>query len=182
MRWRRLAFGALLAAAALGLACHRPGAEGGGGVGAVPTPGRTEKVKVSLLFPGGDGFLHAEERELVLPLEPDGRVQAVVAALLAGPKSDGLVAPLPAAVGVADAFVDTQGVAYVDLGAKDQAEPPPSGSDLELLRVYSLVNTVLANEPRVRGVVLLWNGDQRPTFAGHVDTGSPLLANRRLVR
>ncbi|HEV8630063.1 MAG TPA: GerMN domain-containing protein [Thermoanaerobaculia bacterium] len=181
MTRRGLAFGALLAAAALGLACQRRGSEAAAG-GPAPSPGRTEKATVSLLFPGDDGFLHAEPRELVLPLEPDGRVEAVVGALLAGPKTDGLVAPLPAGVTVADAFVDGQGVAYLDLGAKDQPDPPASGSDLELLRVYSLVNTVLANEPRVRGVVLLWNGTQRPTFAGHVDTGAPLLADRRLVR
>jgi hypothetical protein len=45
-----------------------------------------------------------------------------------------------------------------------------------------MVNTVLANAERARAVVLLWNGTQRPTFAGHVDTIRPLVSNHRLVR
>jgi hypothetical protein len=150
---------------------------------ATPTPaGPTEKATVTLLYPGGDGFLHAESRELPLPLDPDARVAAVVTALLAAPRTKGLVAPLPAGVTVGDAFVDGQGIAYLDLAAKDQPAPPASGSDLELLRVYSLVDTVLANEPRARSVVLLWNGTQRPTFAGHVDTVTPLVEDRRWVK
>ena len=150
--------------------------------GASPPPaGPTENATVSLLFPGPDGYLHAESRDMALPLTADGRVAAVVAALLAGPRTAGLVAPLPTGVAVADAFVDAQGVAYVDFAAKDQPAPPPSGSDLELLRVYSFVDSVLANEPRARSVVLLWNGAQRITFAGHIDTSAPLLEDRKWV-
>jgi hypothetical protein len=137
---------------------------------------------VSLLFPGPDGLLHGESREVPLPLSPDGRVAALVTALLAGPQTQGLAAPLPAGVTVGDAFVDAEGIAYVDLAAKDQAAPPASGSELELLRVYSLVDTVTANEPRVRSVVLLWNGAQRVTFAGHVDTSAPLREDRKWVK
>lgn len=177
-RWALL-FVPLLGVACAG-GCRRPG-EAPPGVTPVPA-GPSEVATVSLLFPGGDGFLHAERRELSVPLAADGRIAAVVGALLAGPQTKGLVAPLPAGVSVGDAFVDAQGVAYLDLAAKDQPTPPPSGSDLELLRVYSLVNTVLANEPRARAVVLLWNGVQHATFAGHVDTASPLREDKKWVR
>lgn len=170
----------VVAAAAAITGCQR-GDETPAGGAAAPV-GPTEKATVSLLFPGADGFLHAESREVALPLTADGRVATVVAALLAGPRTKGLVAPLPTGVTVADAFVDPQGVAYVDLAAKDQPAPPSSGSDLELLRVYSVVDTVLANEPRARSVVLLWNGVQRTTFAGHVDTSAPLLEDRTWVK
>jgi len=151
--------------------------------GAAPPPaGPTENATVSLFFPGPDGYLHAESRDVAVPLTADGRVATVVAALLAGPRTAGLVAPLPAGVTVADAFLDAQGVAYVDLAAKDQPSPPASGSDLELLRIYSFVDTVLANEPRARSVVLLWNGAQRITFAGHIDTSAPLLEDRKWIK
>ena len=162
--------------------CKRGGETTATGGGAAVPAGPTEKATVSLLFPGADGFLHAESREVALPLTADGRVATVVAALLAGPRTKGLVAPLPAGVTVADAFVDPQGVAYVDLAAKDQPAPPASGSTLEMLRVYSVVDTVLGNEPRARSVVLLWNGVQRSTFAGHVDTTAPLLEDRTWVK
>jgi hypothetical protein len=170
---------ALLAAVAIA-GCRRDRATTAGAAATPAAP--TEKATISLLFPGSDGFLHAESREVALPLTPDGRVATIVAALLAGPRTKGLVAPLPEGVTVGDAFVDPQGVAYVDLAAKDLAAPPSSGSDLELLRVYSVVDSVLANEPRARAVVLLWNGVQRPTFAGHVDTASPLLEDRAWVK
>ena len=170
-----------LAVVAAAVACRRPAEAPVAAAGAAPA-GPTETATVSLLFLGGDGFLHAESREVALPLTADGRVATVVAALLAGPRGKGLVAPLPAGVAVADAYVDAQGVAYVDLAAKDLPAPPASGSALELVRVYSLVDTVLANEPRARSVVLLWNGVQRTTFAGHVDTSVPLREDRQWVR
>ena len=52
--------------------------------------------------------------------------------------------------------------------------PPQSGSTLELLRIYAVVHTVLRNVEEANRVVLLWNGVQRPSLAGHVDTGHPL--------
>ena len=59
------------------------------------------------------------------------------------------------------------------------AAPPVSGTRGELLVVYSFVNSILANVSEARGVVLLWNGNQRPTFAGHIDTTRPLPAERK---
>ncbi|HEV8239087.1 MAG TPA: GerMN domain-containing protein [Thermoanaerobaculia bacterium] len=182
----RAARAAMLGVAAAAIAALAWSGCGGGKEakpGATPPPvGPTENTTVSLLFPGPDGYLHAETRDVAIPLQADGRVAAVVAALLAGPRTAGLVAPLPAGVTVADAFLDAQGVAYVDLAAKDQPAPPPSGSDLELLRVYSFVDSVLANEPRARSVVLLWNGAQRITFSGHIDTSAPLLEDRKWIK
>jgi len=171
------------ASAALMLALGGCGGRKEATPGATPPPaGPTENATVSLFFPGPDGYLHAESRDVAVPLTADGRVATVVAALLAGPRTAGLVAPLPAGVTVADAFLDPQGIAYVDLAAKDQPAPPASGSDLELLRIYSFVDTVLANEPRARSVVLLWNGAQRITFAGHIDTSAPLLEDRKWIK
>ena len=86
------------------------------------------------------------------------------------------------------------GVAYVDLttveidsGTGEVAatasrspvvlERPAMGLREELLAVYSLVNSLTANNIGVDRVVLMWNGEQRPTFAGHVDTTRPLMAD-----
>ena len=86
------------------------------------------------------------------------------------------------------------GVAYVDLttAAGDSGtgagagtagrsvlvlERPAMGLTEELLAVYSLVNSLTANNIGVDRVVLMWNGEQRPTFAGHVDTTRPLMAD-----
>ena len=85
------------------------------------------------------------------------------------------------------------GVAYLDLttvevGSRTEAaraagrsalvlERPAMGLVEELLAVYSLVNSLTANDLGVDRVVLMWNGEQRPTFAGHVDTTRPLMAD-----
>ena len=86
------------------------------------------------------------------------------------------------------------GVAYVDLtmadvgdgrGARAGAprrsalvlERPAMGLTEELLAVYSVVNSLTANSLGIDRVVLMWNGEQRPTFAGHVDTTRPLMAD-----
>ena len=46
--------------------------------------------------------------------------------------------------------------------------------------VYSLVDTVVANVPQIQRVALLWNGTQRETFSGHLDTSQPLVPDRKL--
>jgi hypothetical protein len=183
-RWRPLRTGAALSFV-LGLvvvACGRREAAGPGATAGPVPDGKVAPAQVSLLFPAEDGFLHAESRQLPLPEEPGARLQAVVAALLAGPQGKGLVAPLPKGTTAGKVYLDPHGVAYVDLLAEGQAAPPPAGSDLELLRVYSLVDTVAGADPRVRAVVLLWNGTQRQTFSGHIDTVRPLVAETGLVR
>ncbi len=66
------------------------------------------------------------------------------------------------------------GSLYIDLRAADGAEPPGAGSTLEMQRVYSIVHTVIRNEPGIARVALLWNGTQRLSLCGHVDTSRPL--------
>lgn len=56
------------------------------------------------------------------------------------------------------------------------------GSEDELLAVYSLVNTVALNDiAGVESVVLMWDGRQPETFAGHVDVSRPLVADASWV-
>ena len=85
--------------------------------------------------------------------------------------------PGPVEIGKVIPLAD--GTMVIDLRS-EAADPPPSGSTVELLRVYSLVHTVLRNVPEVTQVVLLWNGNQRRSFAGHVDTSRPLRVRTEL--
>lgn len=138
-----------------------------------------DQALLRLYFPGGGGWLIAEER--AVPVEGAGAdLTAIATEVLAGPTSAGLRAPFPANTELGSVFISESGIAYVDL-ISTRANPPPSGSRDEMLSVYSLVNSVLANLPDLSAVVLLWNGQQRPTFAGHLDTGRPLEQNRSLV-
>lgn len=159
----------------------------------------------TLYFPGPGGLLHPEERELAVEEDGRGRGQAraLVLALLGGPETEGLVAPFPAEVGLLDLYIDPDGVAFVDLGgdgddvpagtsaggedgpgaggARQPVEPPEGGSREEMQRVYSVVHTLTGNLPGISRVVLLWNGRQLPSFAGHLDTSIPLWPKPDLV-
>ncbi len=131
---------------------------------------------------------------------PGGTGAAVPVASSADSDEDGespesieqLLPALPAGVGLLEVEL-LDGVAYVDLttvevgsgtGSTRAAgrsavflERPAMGLTEELLAVYSLVNSLTANNLGVDRVVLMWNGEQRPTFAGHVDTTRPLMAD-----
>ena len=135
----------------------------------------------NLYFPSASGLLYAEPHEVAASDLVSERIAAVVAQLLAGPRGVGLLPPLPADVGVRRVYLAAGGIAYLDLESAEGAPPPASGSSREMLTLYSLVNTVSLNFEEVERLVLLWNGRQLETFAGHMDTRRPLSANPGLI-
>jgi len=106
---------------------------------------------------------------------------APAAAPVAAPAASGLVRPFSPEVKLGGVELSADGTAFVDLRWPDHDDPPESGSTEEIQRVYSLVDSVALNVPQVNRVVLLWNGTQRITFAGHLDTSRPLLPDRTLL-
>ena len=136
-------------------------------------------VVADLYFPGRGGWLHAERREVPASDQAEAQIAALVTALIAGPDAAGLQPPLPESVTVESVYL-MDGEVVLDL-ASPEDRPPPSGSEREMLTVYSLVNTVLLNTEGAERLVLLWNGRQPMTFAGHLNTARPLEANRGLV-
>ncbi len=140
-----------------------------------------EMLTAELYFPGTGGWLHAERRELPANAEIAERVSTVVETLLAGPRDSGMRPPLPGDVTVRRVYLAEDGLAFLDLQSPEDAPPPASGSLREMLTVYSLVNTVVLNFEELERIVLLWNGRQRRTFAGHLDTMRPLTANTDLI-
>jgi hypothetical protein len=143
--------------------------------------GPTLDLAVTLYFPTQGTTLAGETRGLAVPDDPERQLLALAHALLAGPESPILAPPLPPGVEVRSVHLDDAGVAFVDLVAPEGAPPPPGGSTEELLRVYSLVNTLALNVAAVEGVVLLWNGEQLVTWSGHLDTSRPLAADPSLI-
>ncbi len=142
---------------------------------AAPAPVTT---KVYLFFPGDDTLLHREIRDVPeLPAATTTRIRSVLEELLAGSQS-GLAPAFPWAATIDAVFVDRDGNAYVDLS------PPPEelvqGSDAELMLVYAVVNSVVANCVGVQHVQLLFGGHEVKTL-GHVDLSRPLEARPQLV-
>lgn len=148
------------------------------GPGAVPVAQR----EVELYFPGQGGRLYAESHKIADTDEVLEQVREIVQAVLAGPSSSYLRAPLPAGTALRGVDWKDDGIVYLDFQSPEYPSPPPSGSNREMLMVYSVVDSVGLNLPEVKGVALLWNGEQRVTFAGHVDTTQPLSPDTSLLR
>lgn len=136
---------------------------------------------VELLFPGPDGRLHSEEREIPVQGDLVALIERVLEELIAGPETEELLASLPPELTISWVHLNEAGIVYIDLEFAAEGPFPSWGSGHEMLAVFSLVNSLFANTPEIDSVVLLRDGQQLPTFAGHLDTSQPLRANSRLV-
>lgn len=127
---------------------------------------------VQLFFPAGNA-LYTETYEIPSGGSVEERMTAALGGLLAGPRSANLQAPLPAGVRIGAVFL-LERTAYVDLVSDVVPVIPGSGSQREMLTAYSLVHSLVTNFAEVEAVVLLVNGRQPVTLAGHLDTTRPL--------
>jgi hypothetical protein len=139
----------------------------------------TESWPARLYYPAANDRLLPEERLVESGDTAVARATALLRSFLSTPPAAPRVPPFPAAVEVGRVLLLADGTLVADLRSTE-ADPPASGSTVELLRVYSLVHTLLRNVPDANQVVLLWNGRQRTSFAGHVDTARPLRARPEL--
>jgi hypothetical protein len=140
---------------------------------AVPEAGE-DVVSLELYFPGEDDVLHVEERNVPVAEDPQEAIFIVASAVLDGPTRDELRPILPADVTIGSVDLDAFGTAFVGLESAAYATPPIAGSNMEMLALYSLVNSVVLNVDGVDALVLLWNGQQLATLAGHIDTRNPI--------
>jgi hypothetical protein len=75
-------------------------------------------------------------------------------------------------------FVDENANAFVDLTAPPS---PLQGSNVELLLIYGVVDSVILNCPEVSAVQVLFGGREIPTLTGHLDLSKPLVLNKRFI-
>jgi hypothetical protein len=140
----------------------------------VPDDEPRERQEVTLWLPAAHGRIAPLAVEIESPPERRARLVALVASLLAQPPTAELDSVFPAPVALRALVLAPDGTVYLDLGAEEGGAPPAAGSTLEQQRIWAIVHTLLRNEPRAERVVLLWNGEQRPSLSGHVDTGRAL--------
>jgi hypothetical protein len=108
------------------------------------------------------------------------QLRIVLVELIRGSNS-GLAAPFAPETRVLEVFVSSQGCAYVDLSGEAAKKPAGTGSTIELLSVYALVNTLTANFPAVRRVQILLDDHPVDDLAGHTDLSRPLLPDMTLL-
>lgn len=143
----------------------------------VDTP--RELRDVTLYFAALDGtHLVAEGREVDGCLIEETCLWATVTALLNGPLGD-LAPVLPPQAVLRDLTMDGSTV-VIDFNA-GLVSGHPGGTQSELLSVYGLVNTLVANFPHLRQVQFLIEGAPVDTLKGHVDLRQPVTADFSLV-
>jgi germination protein M len=143
----------------------------------LPTPTPAPEQRVMLLFGGYDHMLHPELRSVPLPAEVHERVRVVVAEVLSGPTGN-LAPVVPWQAELNAVFVDHRGNAFIDITAPPE---PLTGSHMELLLAYGLVNSILLNCPELHAVQILFGGHEVPTLTGHLDLSRPLVLNKRFI-
>ena len=142
-----------------------------------PLPRRT----VDIYYPStvADGLV-AEPREIFDTATPGDQVKQIVTDLLSDPSTDRARRAVPAGTRLRQVYVLDEGVAWLDFSS-DLTDNLPGGSMSELLTVYAIVDSVVANVPNVRRVGILIEGHQVETLNGHLSLKQPLKPNYGLV-
>ena len=123
---------------------------------------------VNLFYEGPDMLLAPETRDVAVPGNPAGAIPVVMRELLKGPANTAVPRLLPADTVLRGAFLLPDGTAIVDLGGPTLTNGWGAGSHQELMAIYSIVQTVVANFPEARRVRVLMNGSPAETLGGHV--------------
>ena len=138
-----------------------------------------EKEQVRLYFADtNERFLVAEKRYITKEKAITDRARELLGALIEGPHT-GLVRTLPEGVEIKDIKV-LKGTAYLDF-SKKLRDLHPGGSASELMTIYSLTNTLVANIKDITSIKILMEGKELKTIKGHIDTRYPFPINRELI-
>jgi hypothetical protein len=128
-------------------------------------------VMVTLFFasPDGEGLVR-EAREIDACADPAECAEEVVEELVNGPVGD-MSSTLPPAAIIRSVRVDGE-TALVDFG-KEFAAGLPGGSHGEMTAIYSVVDSLAFNFPRIKRVKFLQEGEPIASL-GHLDLTEPL--------
>lgn len=140
--------------------------------------------KVVVFFPEENGFeLVSREREIYATSSKSNQMKQIIVELIKGPKEgedEALQRALPEATRLREVYLSGQ-TAYVDL-TRDLTDNLEGGSRLELLTIYSIVDSITYNFGEIHAVKILVEGADIETLSGHVDLRRALTKDMAYVR
>ena len=146
-----------------------PTVEGGERPAAAPLG----RVLVTVYFPSaGSGGLQGEHRE-IFNTSPVERAKQILSDVIAGPEGAESLPALPTGTRLRQVFVMDSGLAYADFSTQLR-DGLSGGSDVELMAVYAIVNSLALNIPEISRVAILIEGQPCESLNGHVDLRHPL--------
>ena len=119
---------------------------------------------------------------VLLPDRESAAIRPLLTALLAPALQGTDPRPVPEGIEIRATYLLPDGTAIVDLGGPLLSTGWKTGSQAELMLIYSIVHTLTSNLPAIRQVQILVNGQPAETLAGHVSIERPLRPTPRLVR
>jgi hypothetical protein len=139
------------------------------------------KIKATLYFASEDGLsLVPTEREVPLAEGAVAQARAILEAQLTAEAPAPLVSTIPKGAALRGIFVSDRDEVFIDLDPAIRTAHP-GGTEAELMTVYTIVNAVLTNLPKLQEVQILIGGQEADTLAGHVDLRRPLKKNDAIV-
>ncbi|MFN2370884.1 MAG: GerMN domain-containing protein [Candidatus Krumholzibacteriia bacterium] len=136
---------------------------------------------VMVVFPEWDasGYV-TEQRQIPSRDRPGEDLLGVIGALCAGPRISGAVSALPGGTRALGAFLDPDDQSVVLDFSRELVTGHPGGSAAESATLTSILRTVALNYPATRSCVILVEGAQVETLAGHLDLARPFDPRRWL--
>lgn len=139
---------------------------------------RDEPLTVTLYYPF-DGSLATGP--LAVKRQPGAQAQAreALAALLTDQRSS--QAAVLKDVKLREFYLDASGTGYIDLEPNRQKDLRASAGE-ELLAVYAMVDTLTQNFEEIKQVMIILDGKEALTLAGHLDLSRKFTKRTDLVR
>jgi hypothetical protein len=136
---------------------------------------------VMLVFPEWDASGYVTEQRQISSRDRAGEdLLGIMQVLCDGPRVSGAVSALPQGTRALSAFVDRQAGSVVVDFSLELVTRHPGGSAAEAATLTSILRTVALNFPDTRSCVILVDGAQVETLAGHLDMIRPFDPRRWL--
>jgi len=141
----------------------------------------TKKMVVGLYFSSRDAqYLVKEEHQIPKSGDELSEAKIVLQELIKGPHSKDLFPTIPQGTQLRELYFH-KNTAYVDFST-ELIKNHPGGSSGEIHTVFSIVNTLTFNFPKIKYVQILVEGQEVDTIAGHLDTSLPFKQNLSLIQ
>jgi len=140
-----------------------------------------ERREVLLYFSDSDGeFLIGEKREILKKHEVKEEAKEAILELIKGPRGK-LVTTLPPRTKLLNLQISEAGLAKVNFN-QALSKDHPGGSSAEMMTVYSIVNSLSKNFPKIKRVQILIDGKPIESIAGHLSLMQPISPKPDLIR
>jgi len=136
---------------------------------------------IALYFSDQEGeHLVGEKREILKREDVEEEAKDVITGLIKGPRGK-LIPTLPPQTKLLGLELGENGVAKVNFD-KALSKGHPGGSSAEIMTVYSIVNSLTLNFPRIKRVQILIEGKAAETIARHLSLGRAISPKPDLIR